>query len=113
MPTSRFRKETLLYSSDETELLPRVWVPAGSGACSSLESSLSVLLRKFEKKKKKRRDVICKLLLLPTPLAATPKTCHLFGRSQKEGEDRQGRAAEMALGSVLQETPSQRTVRVG
>lgn len=48
MPTSRLRNETLLYRSDETELLSRVRVRLGSrdGVYSSVESLFSVLLRK-------------------------------------------------------------------
>lgn len=61
MPTSRFRNETLLYNSDETELLSRVRVRPGSGigACSSVESSLSGLLRKYKKKKREMLFANC------------------------------------------------------
>lgn len=98
MPTSRFRNETLLYNSDETELLSRVRVRPGSGdgAWSSVESSLSMLLRKLKKKKKEMLFTQTASIVHSTPkrpLAVTPKVCHLFGQSQKEREDRQGTVA--------------------
>lgn len=98
MPTSRFRKETLLYSSEETEPRSRLRVQPGSadGAGSSPGSSCSGLLRKQKETEVLSANASIAYCTPKRAPAVTPKVAKaaISRQPRKEGEGRQEAVAQ-------------------